>query len=253
MLMTGLSVKERPEYQGRGGRNPFRAMGDVFRNPHARVLLGVFFLNHLALGFLILIAAYFTQYVLRDAASVSLFMGTFFVVTLVAVPLWIALGQRFDKKWLLLAGQCIVAVGTASFYLAGPGDVLLACVMGGACAVGAASLQVDFSSLSADVIDYDELQTGERKEGVYFAVWNLAEKSAMGIGAAVVGFLLAASGFEPNVEQSESSLLAIRAMESVIPAAGFLAGTLVFLRFRLTREAHARVRAELDARRNSQG
>jgi GPH family glycoside/pentoside/hexuronide:cation symporter len=248
MLMTGLSVKERPDYQGRGGRSPVRAMGDVFRNPHARRLLLVFVLNSFALGFLILGAAYFAEYVLRDPASVSLFMGSFFVVSVAAVPFWIALGQHFDKKSLLLAGQAIVGVGTASMAFLGAGDVLLVCVICGICAFGAASLEVNFSSLAADVIDYDELQTGERKEGVYFAVWALAKKSAMGISGAMVGFLLAASGFEPNAEQGQGALTAIRAMESVIPASGFIASLLAFLPFALTREAHARVRAELDAR-----
>jgi GPH family glycoside/pentoside/hexuronide:cation symporter len=248
MLMTGLSVKERPEYQGRGCRNPFRAMGDVFRNPHARLLLLVFFLNNFALAFLILSAAYFAQYVLGDPASVAWFMGTFFIVSVAAVPLWIILGQHFDKKWLVVAGLCIVSAGTASMGLLGSGDVLLVCVICSVCAFGAASLDVNFASLAADVIDYDELQTGERKEGVYFAVWALARKSAMGIGGAMVGFLLAASGFEPNLEQGQSSLVAIRAMESVIPAAGFIAGLVVFLRFSLTRDAHAQVRAQLDAK-----
>jgi GPH family glycoside/pentoside/hexuronide:cation symporter len=98
------------------------------------------------------------------------------------------------------------------------------------------------------VIDYDELQTGERKEGVYFAVWALARKSAMGIGGAMVGFLLSATGFEPNAEQGEAALATIRAMESLIPAAGFIAGMLAFLPFSLTREAHARLRAELATR-----
>jgi Na+/melibiose symporter-like transporter len=157
MLMTGLAVKERSEYQGRGGEHPIRAIGDV----------------------------------------------------------------------------------------------LQVCVLCGVSAVGAASLEVNLSSLEADVIDYDELHSGERKEGAYFAVWHLASKSATGISAALVGFLLAASGFEPNVEQSRSSLVAIRAMESGIPAAGFLGAMLVLLRFRLTREAHAQVRAQLDARATS--
>jgi GPH family glycoside/pentoside/hexuronide:cation symporter len=175
-------------------------------------------------------------------------MGTFFVVSVAAVPLWIALGQRFDKKSLLLAGQAIVGVGTASMGLLGAGDIFPVCAICGVCAFGAASLEVNFASLAADVIDYDELQTGERKEGVYFAVWALARKSAMGIGGGMVGFLLAASGFEPNAEQGQSALAAIRAMESVIPAAGFIASMLAFLPFSLTCEAHARVRAELDAR-----
>jgi sugar (glycoside-pentoside-hexuronide) transporter len=248
MLMTGLFVRERPEYQGRGGRNPLRATGDVFRNPHARLLLVVFSLNNFALAFLILSAAYFAQYVLGDAASVSWFMGTFFVVSVAAVPFWIALGQHFDKKSLVIAGLCIVSAGTTSMALLGSGDIFLVCVICSICAFGAASLDVNFASLAADVIDYDELQTGERKEGVYFAVWALARKTAMGIGGAMVGFLLAASGFEPNLEQSQGALNAIRAMESVIPAAGFIAGMLVFLRFSLTSDAHAQIRAQLDAR-----
>lgn len=70
----------------------------------------------------------------------------------------------------------------------------------------------------------------------------------MGISGAMVGFLLAASGFEPNAEQGQSALTAIRAMESVIPACGFIASLLAFLPFALTREAHAQVRTELDAR-----
>lgn len=82
-------------------------------------------------------------------------MGSFFVVSVAAVPFWIALGQHFDKKSLLLAGQAIVGVGTASMAFLGAGDVLLVCVICGICAFGAASLEVNFSSLAADVIDYD--------------------------------------------------------------------------------------------------
>jgi len=248
MLITGFSVKERAEYQGRGAEHPLRAIRDVFRNPHARILLLVFFANNFALGFLILTSAYFAQYVLRDAASLALFMGTFFIVSLAAVPFWIALVKRFDKKALLVAGLFIVSAGTLSMSWLGAGDVLGVCVLCGICGFGAASLEVNFSSLQADVIDYDELHSGERKEGVYFAVWHLASKSATGLSAAGVGFLLAASGFEPNVDQSQSSLLAIRTMESIIPGGFFFVATLVFLRFRLTREAHAQIRAQLDAR-----
>jgi Na+/melibiose symporter-like transporter len=39
------------------------------------------------------------------------------------------------------------------------------------------------------VIDYDELVTGERKEGAYFALWNFAQKSASGITLMVTGFV----------------------------------------------------------------
>ena len=103
-------------------------------------------------------------------------------------------------------------------------------------------------SVQGDVIDYDEYMTDQRKEGAYLAIWNLVRKSAASVTALITGIVLQMTGFEPNVEQSQSSLLAIRAMESIIPGGCFFAALLIFLRFRLTREAHAQVRAQLDAR-----
>jgi GPH family glycoside/pentoside/hexuronide:cation symporter len=105
-----------------------------------------------------------------------------------------------------------------------------------------------FPSIQADVIDYDELRSGERKEGVYFAAWNLASKTATGVSGMLVGFLLATSGFAPNLEQPESATLTIRALSSVFPFICYSAGILAFLRFGLSRSTHAAIRAQLDAR-----
>ena len=57
-------------------------------------------------------------------------------------------------------------------------------------------------AIKADIIDYDEFLTGERKEGAYLAVWNLVRKSSAAITALIVGWVLQFSGFEPNVAQN---------------------------------------------------
>ena len=49
-------------------------------------------------------------------------------------------------------------------------------------------------SVQGDVIDYDEYKTGERKEGLYFAVWNFTYKSALGFMLLLTGFALEAAG-----------------------------------------------------------
>jgi GPH family glycoside/pentoside/hexuronide:cation symporter len=113
----------------------------------------------------------------------------------------------------------------------------------------AGALDVIMPSLQADVIDWDELRTGERKEGVYFAAWHLTEKLALGVAAGATGLALAASGFVPNQPQGGSALLAMRLLLSLFPLACFSAGALVFLRFGLDRSAHARVQSELGATR----
>ncbi|MEJ2132525.1 MAG: MFS transporter, partial [Gammaproteobacteria bacterium] len=105
-------------------------------------------------------------------------------------------------------------------------------------------------SIQADVVDYDELETGQRKEGAYFAAWNLASKAAAGVAIAISGVALTVSGFQPNVEQSEGPLLTIRLLFAGLPLLfSALAAGLLFW-FRLDERAHAEIRAALGRSRS---
>jgi GPH family glycoside/pentoside/hexuronide:cation symporter len=108
--------------------------------------------------------------------------------------------------------------------------------------------QVIGLSVKADVIDYDELVTGERKEGAYLAVWTFIQKSMSGVLAMVLGFTLQWVGFEPNVEQSEATQRAILALYGFLPSACYAVGLVLLLRFRLNESEHAEIRRQLDAR-----
>ena len=57
-------------------------------------------------------------------------------------------------------------------------------------------------SVQSDIVDYDELVSGERKEGSYFAAWNFVQKSAVGVMLLLTGFVLQFSGFVPNAAQT---------------------------------------------------
>jgi GPH family glycoside/pentoside/hexuronide:cation symporter len=108
------------------------------------------------------------------------------------------------------------------FFFASEGDGLW--VLGGIFFAGAAGAcsGVVAPALLADLADGDEERTGERKEGVYFAAWTFAEKSAIGLKFVLVGGLLQLTGFEPNVEQSGAALLGLRFALAGIPCLGML-------------------------------
>ena len=142
----------------------------------------------------------------------------------------------------------VVGAAMLTFAFLGEGMVWLAVAVGAVSGLAGGGLDVIFPSLQADVIDTDEHRTGERKEGVYFAAWHFAAKTAVGISGMVVAFLLSASGFRPNAVQTPEALFTIRLLTGGMPLLCFTAGTLVFLRFRLTRSAHVEVRAALDRR-----
>jgi GPH family glycoside/pentoside/hexuronide:cation symporter len=251
MLYTGFSLRERPEYQGRGAPSPLAALRDILANPHARILLGVYLIQQLAVGGITVMAAYHAQYVMGRPEALSMVLGSFFIVSIVSIPLWMALARRFDKKPLLVASMIMSAIAMGSIFFVETGGLVVMLTLAGLGGFSSGGADVVFPSLEADVIDYDEYRTGERKEGMYFAAWHFAAKTAIGAAAMLTGFVLAASGFEPNTAQAESARFAIRALMSLFPLVCFGIGVLIFLRFRLTREAHAEIRAALDEREAS--
>ncbi len=103
-------------------------------------------------------------------------------------------------------------------------------------------------SIQADVIDYDEYLTGERKEGAYFAAWNFVFKSATGVTIMLSGWVLQIVGFVPNQEQTEAVKLAILSLYSIFPLVCYAIGTALIMTFKLDETEHARIRRILDER-----
>jgi GPH family glycoside/pentoside/hexuronide:cation symporter len=250
MLFTGIRIRERSEFQGRGARRPFRAFAEVIRNPHARILLGVFFLQQVGVGAVTFMAAYYAQYIMGDPEFFAPMMGSLFVVSLLSIPVWVRIGQRYDKKSLLLLCMCVVGAALFSVGFFGEGDLIAVLMIASIAGFAVGGLDVFFPSIQADVIDYDELKSDERKEGVYFAAWAFASKTALGVSGMLAGLALSATGYQPGVEQPESVKLAIRALMSGIPLLTYGAGIVLFRRFSLTREAHGEIHTELARRRS---
>ncbi len=142
----------------------------------------------------------------------------------------------------------LTGVSFGSQFFVGENDVWLVSIILVAAGFSFGAGGVLGPSILADVIDWDELQTGERKEGAYSAAWGFAFKTGAAIIVVVAGVVLQLAGFEPNVDQNEAAQLSIRLLNSALPFSVFLIGALVFARFRFD---HARIRAELDARRRA--
>ncbi len=253
LVVPVFFLKERPEFQGRGARLPFKAVMDVLRNRHARLLVGMYFLQQIGIGGISLMVAYWSDYVLGDAKFLSTIMMSLFFASIVGIPFWIRLGHTYEKRSLGLVSMGIVGAALASIGLVPEGGFEITIVIAAIAGFAIACLDVILPSIQADVIDFDEYRTGERKEGVYFAVWHLAAKLATGIAAAIVGFVLQAVGFEANAAQTPATTEAIRIVMSAFPLVVYGAGTCLFWFFRMTREEHAVVLAELETRRAEAG
>jgi len=254
-LLTGFGIarlRERPEFQGRGGEDLRRAFWDVFRNPHARLLLLMYGIESFGAATTGLLSVYVTQYVVKAPQTFYIVVLLFYIVpSFLLAPLWTRLSRRMGKRRLWLVSMSIASAAYVAHSFLGEGTILFWCaisvIQGASNGVGS----VVGPSIKADVIDWDELQSGERKEGSYLAVWTFVQKSAHGLCAILLGFALQWVGFEPNVEQSTATKWTILGLYGVFPGVAYAIGAVLLSRFKLNEQEHGLVRQALDAR-NSQ-
>jgi GPH family glycoside/pentoside/hexuronide:cation symporter len=241
-------VAERADPGRRRPERPLQAFGDVCRNRHARLLLGVFFLENLGFAVVGTLLPFASTYLLETPGSTSLYLLCFAAPALLTIPLWLRLSRRLGKKrsWLLSLGIKIVAFGVLLVTPTGAIWLVFACIGSIGAAHGCGSVLAP--SIQADIIDVDELATGERKEGTYFAVWNLTSKASFALSLFLTGQILGAAGFQPNVEQAPVVLTTIRLLMAGLPCAALVAAAALFVRFDLDEARHGEVRAALAKR-----
>jgi GPH family glycoside/pentoside/hexuronide:cation symporter len=247
-------LPERSEFQGRGAANPFRSFTDVFRNPHALLLLIVFGIETFGAATIGLLVPYMVDYVLpadqlplSKAVYFPAILATYTIPQFVFAPLWIRLARLVGKKTLWAASMWLTAATFIGFYFSLDKPILiwiLSFLLGLTAGIGA----VVAPSIKADIIDYDEYLTGERKEGTYLAVWNLIRKGAASMTALITGVILQLFDFVPNAEQSADTQYALRVLFSLLPAACYIVGGIIFIRFSLNEAEHLRVREEISSR-----
>ena len=248
ILFGAARTRERPEYQGRGARSPWAALRDVLGNRYARILMGVFFLEMLGLSLLLTLMPYATQYLLAQPGKTGLLLASAIVAALLFYPLWFPLSRRFGKRnpWIVATLVKAAAMGAMLFIHGGQAGLLLVLTVVVGATQGAAMILGP--SIKADVVDVDEYRTGERKEGSYFAIWDLARKAATGLAIAITGAVLQLAGFEPNVTQTQSAEFAIRSLFAGLPLILHVLAALLLLRFHLSHEEHASMRRTIETR-----
>lgn len=104
-------------------------------------------------------------------------------------------------------------------------------------------------SIYTDVADYGEWKFGRRTTGLVFSAAMFAQKMGLTIGGGVSGWLLYGCGFVANQPQSETAILGIRLMFSILPGVLALANGIILLWYPLTEKDVAQVEIDLAKRR----
>lgn len=249
LCVTAWRVPEPENHQGRGGVRLWSAFRDVVRNPHARLLLLVLGIDSFGMGMVASLGAFMADDVVRAPELLVEMMAFWMVPQFVCVPGWIWLSRRVGKKPMWLAGMAVSILGFLGLLFIGEGDIMAVRVQVLAIGIGTSISLVIGPSVQADVVDYDELMTGDRKEGAYVAVWNFLRKLGGAVAMSFGLFVLDFAGYDAQVErQSDVVQQSIRIVMGAVPAVAFAIGAIAFARFSLNEAEHRELKVRLAER-----
>jgi len=242
-------LPEPMEHQGRGSVDLWSGIRDVLRNPHARILLVVYAIESFGMGTIAFLTPYILDNVVGDISSLELVLVFWVVPQFVFTPIWLRVSRIVGKKRLWLFGMCLYALGFSANLVIGEGTVWILYAIVIVLGIGGGISTVVAPAIQADVIDYDEYLSGERKEGTYTAVWNLLRKSGWAVAAGIGGVALGAAGYDGELEvQPETVKSTILFLVGAVPAVAYALGALLFTRFSLNEREHQDLVAAISER-----
>ena len=272
LLLLGIFVRETstPEQQQ---AMPFReTLREAWKNVPFRFAVGIHMLNWSAVDMVAVTFPYFLLYWIAqgdllakvhilgfDLAYEFAFFGILMSVCIVFIPFWLWLARQWDKRRAYMLGMAFWVVIALTIYTIPTEGTTQLLVIAAFAGIGVSAAYTLPDSIFADVIEWDELRTGRRQEGIFYGIRTLIRKLTGALVIFVTLQLLGWSGYVSPPDgviqftQSESALRMIRLLVSPFGAI-IVSGTIVFAwLFPLSREQYIKIQRLLEQRRGRMG
>jgi GPH family glycoside/pentoside/hexuronide:cation symporter len=244
---VALAVLRVPDVGGGGAAIPIlKGLAVMRRNGPFLRLLGAFTIVGLGPVLQGAMFPYFMQNVVRESRQELLLL--YFPTVFCGIAFWALLARRFEKHVTWMFGMGVMVAATSLYLFVGEGDIALMATILVISGVGSGALSALPSSMKADVVDLDALESGTDRAGIFFAAWSLAVKFIAAVGQGVAFGTLALIGFQRGTENGPDEILGLRIFYSAGPMLLYLIGLLLIRGYPITSARHAQLRAELAAR-----
>lgn len=259
-LLTFLGVREThylTEQHATEGPSFLEGLKITLSN-RAFVLVALIYLTSwLAIQFVQNNLLLYTQYWMGAGEIFGTLVLALQVSNFVWVLIWTKVSERIGKKNIYYIGMSVWIVVSVALFFLQPGQVSLLYMLALLASVGVSVAYLVPWSMLPDVIEMDELQTGQRREGVFYGFFVFLQKLGLSLSLALANYTLELTGYiNPEtaggaVTQPASVLLALRIFVSFAPMVILIISLFLVRAFPITRESHAAMRAELAARQAS--
>ena len=224
----------------------------AFRSPGFAAVWGVFLVVTIGLMIVNSMLPFFLESALGlPGEAQTVVLGLLFGTAVLAFPAWGRASEAWGKRaaltvgLVLLAGSVLALVGFAPAGAVGPTLLGLTVLAG----IGLAAVMMLPWAMLPDVVEFDALAVGRRREGLLYALFTFGQKAAGSIGVFANALVASTFGYvQGSAVQSEATIVGLRAMTGPVAAGVFVVAALLVWTYPITRAKHEAARAELAAR-----
>ena len=271
LFLIGLFVRERfaDDSQEQEELSFRETLKMAWQNVPFRYAVGIYMFNWSAVDMVSITFPFFLLYWVAqgdllakinilgvDLALESAFFGVLMLVCVLFVPFWLWLSKRQNKIRAYILGMAAWVIVQMLIFTIQPGETSYMLFLAGLAGIGVSAAYILPDSILPDVIEWDELRTGRRQEGIYYGIRTLIRKLTGALIIFVTLQILGWSGYQAPPEnvtvyqQPETALFMIRLMDSFIGAT-ILTGTIILAwSYPLTREKYQRIQKLLAVRKS---
>ena len=233
----------------------FEQLKIVFSNRPFLFVIGIYLFSWLGVQITASIIPYFVvNYMGIKESDVPPVLIAVQGTALLMLFVWGALSKKIGKKVVYFMGMSLWIIAAAGLFFLRPGQIVLMYVMAVMAGIGVSTAYLIPWSMIPDVIELDELQTGQRREGIFYGFMVLLQKFGLALGLFLVGNALQVADFKESIAgrplpiQPESALFAIRVAVGPIPTVCLIFGLILTYFYPITREMHAEIMLKLKER-----
>jgi len=253
-LVVFRITRERPAEEQPEPLPAWQALKTTLANRPFRLVMGLYLLSWTTASILAANLVYYANYYLRVPEQATYFVLVAQGSAILFIPLWVWVARRLDKRRAFLLGTASWTIVLSGIFVLGPDDVGLAYALAALAGSGIATAYVLPWSMVPDIIEHDEVDCGQRREGSYYAFASFFQKLATGAALWAMGQALALTGYltppssGPLPVQPAGAVQAIRVFMGPVPVVLLVLAMLFAWRYPIGREEHRALRDQLAAR-----
>ncbi|PSO56843.1 MAG: MFS transporter [Cyanobacteria bacterium QH_1_48_107] len=238
-------------------RDFWREMKPLLSNRPLLFLIGIYGLSWTAVELLPGILPYFVVNTMDlDFSAVALMVLILQASAMMGMFLWNPLTQQVGKKTVFGVGTLVWILAEVGLFRLHAGDLSFMYGLATIAGLGMATAYLVPTSMLPEVADWDELQTGKRREGLFYSLMLFGQKMGLALGLFLLGQFLSWSGFRETVPgddlvtlQPDSALFAVRIAMLVLPILPLLASLVLTYFYPLNQQVHQDTVTQLQQRR----